>query len=642
MHYYIYARCITLVLSPPEPLPMHWARPPQPRLQPVLLPPLVDDLVGLHHPARVLDQFLGEVDWTPFERIYARDIGQPPIHPRVIVSVIIYGTLVRIHSSRALEDALRFRSDFVWLAEGHEIDHSTICSFRKRHHEQIRELFTNLVLIAQRMGLAKLTTLAFDGTRIRANNSRNRSRTADGIRKVSQELSEKFDQINKSADKDQGEAGSDLAATHKAPTATELSELAAQIKAEREKLEQIQKALAASRKTSGRKKKADTEQATEPAVAAQPDAVPATTTEPPIEAVSEAASEPEPAASTPVVSIESDTQATPEQSIDENQLRRTIACMEELGRITATGETMPAKLPTTDPQCRIMKDKEGSFSPNWTPLAMVDADTGLILDADVINHYDEARHAIASIERVKESTGLTEYPSTLLADGAMTTAEMIRECDRLGINLLSPPRVKPDEKNPANRPDPAQPVPAERFGDLPLTKIAGQRVQLTKEAFVFSEEQNCFFCPLGKKLESRQKYTDKRRSGLVVTGTRYESNAVDCADCPLKALCHGGSKVAKTRLIRREDEDKRRQEHAKKMATPEAQTQYKKRRETVERTFAVIKQCFGVRQFRTRGIKNVRSEWLWLGMAFNLQLMMRSLDQRGPPKQPGSTSPHPP
>jgi hypothetical protein len=78
------------------------------------------------------------------------------------------------------------------------------------------------------------------------------------------------------------------------------------------------------------------------------------------------------------------------------------------------------------------------------------------------------------------------------------------------------------------------------------------------------------------------------------------------------------------------------------MATPEAQTQYKKRRETVERTFAVIKQCFGVRQFRTRGIENVRSEWLWLGMAFNLQLMMRSLDQRGPPKQPGSTSPHPP
>ncbi|MFM7057236.1 MAG: hypothetical protein ACKO2P_09980, partial [Planctomycetota bacterium] len=45
----------------------------------------------------------------------------------------------------------------------------------------------------------------------------------------------------------------------------------------------------------------------------------------------------------------------------------------------------------------------------------------VILDADVINHDDKARHAMASIDRVKESLGLTEYPSTLLADGAMAT-----------------------------------------------------------------------------------------------------------------------------------------------------------------------------------------------------------------------------
>jgi transposase len=619
---------------------MHWARPPQPRLQRVLLPPLVDELVGLHHPARVLDRFLDMVDWTPFERIYKRDVGQPPIHPRVIVGVIIYGTLVRIHSSRALEDALRFRSDFVWLAEGHEIDHSTICSFRNRHHEQIRELFTNLVLIAQNMGLAKLTTLAFDGTRIRANNNRNRSRTPDGIQKVSQELSRKFDQVNKSADQDHGEAGSDLASAQKAPTATELTELAAQIRTEREKLEQIQKAIAATKKTGRRKTNGDSSQSAEPAMTAQADAVKTTTSELPIEVASEVVSEA--AGSEPVASTVANSETNPGQSIDENKLRRTIACLDELSRITANGEPMPAKLPTTDPQCRIMKDKEGSFAPNWTPLATVDADTGLLLDVDVINHTDEARHVMASIERVKHSTGQTEYPKTLLADTAMATVEMMQECDRRGIDLLAPPKVKPDPNNPALRADPTQPVSAEKLGDLPTTRIAGNRRQLTKEAFVFSEEQNCFFCPLGKKLLPRQKYTSERKSGLLLTGVRYESNAVECAECPLKALCHGGSTQSKTRQIRREDEDKRRLEHAKKMATPEANLQYKKRRKSVERTFAVIKHCFGVRQFRTRGIRNVRAEWLWLGIAFNLQLMIRSVDQRGPPKQPGSTSPYPP
>ncbi|MFM7055559.1 MAG: transposase [Planctomycetota bacterium] len=62
------------------------------------------------------------------------------------------------------------------------------------------------------------------------------------------------------------------------------------------------------------------------------------------------------------------------------------------------------------------------------------------------------------------------------------------------------------------------------------------------------------------------------------------------------------------------------QTRTKKMATPQSQEQYKKRRESVERVFAVIKHCIGVRQVRTRGIKNVRTEWLWISLAFNLQL----------------------
>ncbi|MFM7057999.1 MAG: hypothetical protein ACKO2P_13855 [Planctomycetota bacterium] len=78
--------------------------------------------------------------------------------------------------------------------------------------------------------------------------------------KVSEEISGKFDQINKSADTDQGEAASDLATPQKSPTAAELSELAKQIQAEREKLEQIQKAMAAAKKAGGRKKKENAQQ----------------------------------------------------------------------------------------------------------------------------------------------------------------------------------------------------------------------------------------------------------------------------------------------------------------------------------------------------------------------------------------------
>ncbi len=44
--------------------------------------------------------------------------GQPPIHPRVMAGVILYGLMRRIRSSRQLEYACGNNIDFMWLAEG--------------------------------------------------------------------------------------------------------------------------------------------------------------------------------------------------------------------------------------------------------------------------------------------------------------------------------------------------------------------------------------------------------------------------------------------------------------------------------------------------------------------------------------------
>lgn len=46
---------------------------------------------------------------------------------------------------------------------------------------------------------------------------------------------------------------------------------------------------------------------------------------------------------------------------------------------------------------------------------------------------------------------------------------------------------------------------------------------------------------------------------------------------------------------------------------------YKKRKQTVEPVFGVIKQALGFRQFLTRGIKNVTAEWRLVALAYNLK-----------------------
>ena len=78
--------------------------------------------------------------------------GQPPIHPRVLASVLLYGLLTRIRSSRALEEALCVRLDFRWLAEGRTIDHTTLSTFRKAHPEALKNLFVQIGLVARELG----------------------------------------------------------------------------------------------------------------------------------------------------------------------------------------------------------------------------------------------------------------------------------------------------------------------------------------------------------------------------------------------------------------------------------------------------------------------------------------------------------
>ena len=95
------------------------------------------------------DEILARIDWSPWEAGYDLTRGQPPIHPRVLASVILYGLLTRIRSSRALEEALSVRLDFRWLAEGRSIDHTTLSTFRKQHPEALKNLFVQIGLVAR-------------------------------------------------------------------------------------------------------------------------------------------------------------------------------------------------------------------------------------------------------------------------------------------------------------------------------------------------------------------------------------------------------------------------------------------------------------------------------------------------------------
>ena len=101
-----------------------WARSPESREQVVPFPQRLDDAVSPRHPVRLVDEILSRLDRSAWEQGHDLTRGQPPIHPRVLAGVLLYGLMTRVRSSRALEEALQVRLDFRWLAEGRTIDHT--------------------------------------------------------------------------------------------------------------------------------------------------------------------------------------------------------------------------------------------------------------------------------------------------------------------------------------------------------------------------------------------------------------------------------------------------------------------------------------------------------------------------------------
>jgi transposase len=150
----------------------YWSTAPEPRARLVLFPTRLDDAIGSHHPVRLLDEILGRLDWSAFESDYHGSRGQPPIHPRILAGVTLYGLMTRIRSSRSLEQSLQVRLDFRWLAEGRSIDHTTLSEFRRKQGEPLKNLFMQVGLVARQLGLLPLEQLTYDGTRLRANHRR--------------------------------------------------------------------------------------------------------------------------------------------------------------------------------------------------------------------------------------------------------------------------------------------------------------------------------------------------------------------------------------------------------------------------------------------------------------------------------------
>lgn len=343
--------------------------------QMVLLPTCLTSWLPDDHPVHFISEVVEKLDLTLIYNGYRDLRGQPPYNPTMMVKVLIYAMTKGIHSSRKIEKALHEDVGMRVLSGNQQPDHWTLSEFRKRHHHALGELFVQTVQLADKAGLVKLTHVATDGTKIKANASKHKAmsygrmvKEEERLRKEVKEILTKMDQTDRKEDKRYGSRRGD--------------ELPEELSTRKKRLAAIEKA------------KAELEEEAR-------------------------------------------------QKLRNEQAKRREVAEKQGKKYTPQKEEQDAKPKDkdqrnfTDSESRIMKDSNKAFIQGYNAQATVDAETHIIVGAELSNIAGDSPHLVNQIEEVEKNTG--RKPKNALSDAGYYSEDNLSALMKKGINPYIPP-----------------------------------------------------------------------------------------------------------------------------------------------------------------------------------------------------------
>jgi len=308
------------------------------------------------------------------------------------VKVLVYAYATGVFSSRKIAKKLHEDVAFRVLGANNFPKHRTICDFRALHLEEFSALFVQVVKLARECGLAKLGTIAVDGTKIKANASRHKAMSYERMQKTEAEL------------KAQIEA---LLAKAKAVDETERNEPELDIPAEIERREQrLEMIRAAKERLEERQRQADAARGRSP-----------------------------------------DDERRPRDP-DGNPRKGGSLYKREFGV-----PKPKAQENFTDPDSRIMKRAGGGFDYCYNAHAAVDDTAHIIVAAELTNVGADSTRLPHLLDAVQKTAG--ELPGQVLADAGFRSEavfEALKEHPTELVVALGREGKKPGAVDPKRRP----------------------------------------------------------------------------------------------------------------------------------------------------------------------------------------------
>jgi len=249
-----------------------------------------------------------------------------------------------------------------------------------------------------------------------------------------------------------------------------------------------------------------------------------------------------------------------------------------------------------DGDARLMRLKRGEYAYADNAQAVADADSGIIVAAELTNVAPDEGHLPALVEQIRGWRTVAgvpdEAPPTASADAGYFSHTNAAE-DGRGIDLLIA----------AGREDPAE--------------RSTQGSVFSAEAFGYDVATDTWVCPTGARLERERTPAGTRGRPIK---NRYHADPVTCAACPLRLRCLTPGQDRRVLVVHR---GRAAGAMRFKLRQPAARRRYSRRKVIIEPIFGQLKEDRGFTVLSLRGLVLAKAEYLLACLAHNLGKLLR-------------------
>lgn len=266
-----------------------------------------------------------------------------------------------------------------------------------------------------------------------------------------------------------------------------------------------------------------------------------------------------------------------EELEDQSRLKERVKGI--LSELQASGED---SLNSTDREANPMHGVQGSHA-SYNVQLTVDSKEGLIVSSDAVTNGADRGQLSGQLQQAEETLGTK--PDTVCADAGYSDTD--------DLETISPETkvIVPSARQVTRKP----PGPFD------------------KQHFRYDKDTDCYICPEGKLLVSKQYYKAKGH-------LRYRpQEASTCKECRYWGVC---TKAKKGRQISRLKNEEFREYLESVYEQEDSQAVYRQRKDYAEHPFGHIKHNLHMDGFLLRGLAGVRAELSLLASCFNIRRMI--------------------